>query len=66
MEGELGAGMVGMVGDMGMPLAAAPLDVVGGQLPLPEGARGTGQVRRWTNDRGFGFIAPDDGGEDVS
>ena len=65
MEGELGAGM-GMVGEMGMPLAAAPLDVVGGQLPLPEAGRSTGQVRRWTIDRGFGFIAPDDGGVPLS
>ena len=65
MEGELGAGL-GMVGEMGIPLAAAPLDVVGGQLPLPEAGRSTGQVRRWTNDRGFGFIAPDDGGVPLS
>ena len=25
----------------------------------------TGTVKRWNGDRGFGFIAPDEGGDDI-
>ena len=42
-----------------------PLEAVPQLQPPQEGQRSTGVVRRWTNDRGFGFIAPDDGGEDL-
>lgn len=35
------------------------------ELPLPDEAQLTGSVR-WFNDaKGYGFITPDDGGEDV-
>jgi len=59
---KAGGAMPGMPGIPGMP-AAAPMMAMPGMQP-PEGAQGSGTVKTWFDDKGFGFITPSDGSKD--